>query len=159
MVCWFFFFTFVQSQASCFLLFSVFKLRCFKAAALSVIISAHERGFFSSKKKKSRFPKMSNNSLKRDFVTSTDLDCIHWKLPLFVWRYVRLTSSLQETVASPWAFLALQVYTPPSKLQGLRISREQMPWLEIWRNLGSSPMIIWFFNHSILGWEKERRHL
>lgn len=53
-----------------------------------------------------------------------------------------LTSSLQDTVASPWAFLALQVYTPPSKLQGLRISREQMPWFESMRNLGSSPMII-----------------
>lgn len=78
-----------------------------------------------------------------------------FKTTLIFCRYVRLTSSLQETVASPWAFLALQVYTPPSKLQGLRISSEQMPWLEIWRNFGSSPMIIWFFNHSILGWEKK----
>lgn len=48
-------------------------------------------------------------------------------LPVFASRYLRLTSSLQETAASPWAFLALQVYTPPSKLQGLRISSEQMP--------------------------------
>lgn len=79
-------------------------------------------------------------------------------LPVFASKNLRLTSSLQETAASPWAFLALQVYTPPSKLQGLRISSEQMPWLEICRNLGSSPMIIWFFNHSILGWE-EKRHL
>lgn len=73
-------------------------------------------------------------------------------------RYIRLTSSLQETVASPWAFLALQVYTPPSKLQGFRISREQMPWLEIWRYLGSSPMTIWFFNHSILGWDERKMY-
>ncbi|TNN84286.1 hypothetical protein EYF80_005613 [Liparis tanakae] len=43
-------------------------------------------------------------------------------------RYVRLTSNLQDTKASPCPFLALQVYTPPSKQPGLRISREQMPW-------------------------------
>ncbi|KAG7262422.1 hypothetical protein CRUP_032199 [Coryphaenoides rupestris] len=42
----------------------------------------------------------------------------------------------QVTVASPWVFLALQAYTPPSKLPGLRISREQMPCLKICLNLG-----------------------
>ncbi|KAG7258657.1 LOW QUALITY PROTEIN: hypothetical protein CRUP_001746 [Coryphaenoides rupestris] len=38
---------------------------------------------------------------------------------------------LQLTVAVPCSFLALQ--TPPSKVQGLRISREHTPWLEICR--------------------------
>lgn len=72
---------------------------------------------------------------------------------------LRLTSSLQVTIASPCAFLALQEYTPPSKLPGLRISREQMPWLLICLNLGSSPMIIWFFIHSILGCrEGKKKH-
>lgn len=69
---------------------------------------------------------------------------------------LRLTSSLQVTIASPCAFLARQEYTPPSKLPGLRISREQMPWLLICLNLGSSPMIIWFFIHSILGCREEK---
>lgn len=63
----------------------------------------------------------------------------------------RLTSSLQLTVASPWLLMALQEYTPPSKLPGLRISREQIPWTQICLNLGSSPIIIWFFIHWTLG--------
>lgn len=68
-----------------------------------------------------------------------------------------MTSSLQLTVASPWSFLALQEYTPPSKLPGLRISREQMPWTQICLNLGSSPIIIWFFIHTILGCGKKKQ--
>lgn len=66
-----------------------------------------------------------------------------------------MTSSLQLIVASPWSFLALQEYTPPSKLQGLRISREQIPWTQICLNLGSSPIIIWFFIHITLGCRKK----
>lgn len=60
---------------------------------------------------------------------------------------LRLTSSLQETTASPCSLMALHMYTPPSKLLGLRISREQIPWLFICLYLGSSPIIIWFFIH------------
>lgn len=77
----------------------------------------------------------------------------HWKTQLALERpqHLRLTSSLQVTTASPWAFMALQVYTPPSKVLGLRISREQMPCTQICLNLGSSPMIIWFFIHWTLG--------
>lgn len=67
----------------------------------------------------------------------------------------RLTSSLQLTVASPWSFMALQEYTPPSKFPGLRISREQIPWTQVCLYLGSSPIIIWFFSHWTLGWWKE----
>lgn len=58
---------------------------------------------------------------------------------------------MQLTVASPWLLMALQEYTPPSKFPGLRISREQIPWTQICLNLGSSPIIIWFFIHWTLG--------
>lgn len=70
---------------------------------------------------------------------------------------LRLTSSLQETIASPCSLTALHMYTPPSKLLGLRISREQMPWLFNCLNLGSSPMIIWFFIHWILGCRERKK--
>ena len=101
----------------------------------------------------------------QDIVGTVEGSCDHisWYFfnYIFVWRmwYVRLTSSLQDTVASPWAFLALQEYTPPSKQDGLRISSEQMPWVVILRNLGSLPMIIWFFIHSISGWEEEEERI
>lgn len=76
-----------------------------------------------------------------------------WQIPLLLLlqTHLRLTSSLQLTVASPWSFMALQEYTPPSKLPGLRISREQIPWTQICLYLGSSPIIIWFFIHWTLG--------
>ena len=101
----------------------------------------------------------SEGEKKKSNICSTNAAILQYLHTPIDWRSwhefkipdLRLTSSLQLTVASPWSFLALQEYTPPSKLPGLRISREQIPWTQICLYLGSSPMIIWFFIHWILG--------